>query len=128
MVEVTTYQVNVERDGKFWLIHVPQVDRWTQARTVSEIEEMARDLIAIMDEVEPDSFDVEITINLPAAVAAHLRRAEELERKSHEAQAEAARESRRAVRALVAEQGLSQGEVARVLHVSKQRVSQLVNT
>jgi DNA-directed RNA polymerase specialized sigma subunit len=128
VVEVTTYHANVERDGKFWAIHVPEVDRWTQARTVAEIEDMARDLVAIMDDVEPCSFDLDVTITLPPTVEKHLRRAEELERESHRARSEAARESRRAVRALVTDAGLSQSEVARVLHVSKQRVSQLANS
>jgi hypothetical protein len=49
VAEVKTYRVDVERDGRFWLIHVPAVERWTQARNVREIEPMARDLIAIMD-------------------------------------------------------------------------------
>lgn len=82
MVEMSTYHAQISRDGKFWLIHVPEVGRWTQARTVPEIDEMARDLIAIMDEVDPDSVDPDINITLPDAVEKHLRRAEELERQS----------------------------------------------
>jgi hypothetical protein len=62
---VRTYRVDVERDGRFWLIHVPAVERWTQARNVREIEPMAHDLIAIMDEVAPDSFEVDVHIMLP---------------------------------------------------------------
>lgn len=55
------YRAKVSRDGKFWLIYVPKIDRWTQARNLGEVETMARDLIAIMDEVRPDSFELAIT-------------------------------------------------------------------
>jgi hypothetical protein len=36
------------RDGRFWLIHVPEIDRHTQARHLREIDTMARDLVAVM--------------------------------------------------------------------------------
>jgi hypothetical protein len=38
-----TYEVDVNRDGQFWHIRVPQVARSTQARTLREIEPMAMD-------------------------------------------------------------------------------------
>lgn len=56
------YTAHVTRDGGFWLIHVPEIDHATQARCRGEIEPMARDLIAIMAEVEPDSFELDISI------------------------------------------------------------------
>lgn len=46
------YHANATRDDRFRLVHVPEVDRHTQARTVDEIEVMARDLIAIMTGVD----------------------------------------------------------------------------
>lgn len=55
-----TYLVRVQRDGNFWVITVPEIDCVTQARFPGEIEYMARDLIAVWLEVEPDSFDVTI--------------------------------------------------------------------
>lgn len=48
------------RDGQFWLIRVPEVDRATQARHLREVEAMARDLIAIMEDVAPDSFALDV--------------------------------------------------------------------
>lgn len=53
-----TYHATAERHGRFWLVHVKEVDRWTQGRTLAEAEEMARDLVAVMRNVEPDKVDV----------------------------------------------------------------------
>jgi hypothetical protein len=58
---VKTYRAEVDRDGKFWRIRVPEVARTTQARTLLEVEPMARDLIAIMDGIDAGSFDLEVT-------------------------------------------------------------------
>ena len=54
------YTADVKRDGQVWLIYVPEVDRRTQVRNEIEIRPMARLLIALTLEVEPDSFDLTI--------------------------------------------------------------------
>jgi hypothetical protein len=55
------YHAEVDRDGKVWRIRVPEVARTTQARTLREVESMARDLIAIMDNIPADSFGLDVT-------------------------------------------------------------------
>ncbi len=67
VAEVKQYTARVTRDDRFWLIHVPEIDRFTQARHLREVESMARDLIAVMEEVEPNSFGLDVTIEAPAA-------------------------------------------------------------
>ncbi|MCA2303176.1 hypothetical protein JF770_06355 [Mycobacterium intracellulare] len=42
-----TYNYTVTRDGRWWMIHVPEIDQLTQARHEGEIELMARELIAV---------------------------------------------------------------------------------
>ncbi len=54
------YTARVSPDGDALLIEVPEIDRVTQALHRGEVDVMARDLIAIMVEVEPDSFDLRI--------------------------------------------------------------------
>ncbi|WP_280485227.1 hypothetical protein [Nocardia farcinica] len=54
------YTARVSPDGDALLIEVPEIDRVTQALHRGEVDVMARDLIAIMAEVEPDSFDLRI--------------------------------------------------------------------
>jgi hypothetical protein len=72
VVAVTTYHVRVARGGRYWLVHVVELERWTQVRTLREVEPMARDLIATMANVAPDSFDLTTDITLPDEVTTHL--------------------------------------------------------
>ena len=53
--------------GLFWSVRVPAIERTTQARTLAELEPMTRDLIAVMEDVPPGSFELTVTIAFPAA-------------------------------------------------------------
>lgn len=57
---MTTYHARVERGDRFSLIYVPEVDMWTQARNLRQVGTMARDLVATMRDVEPDSLELEV--------------------------------------------------------------------
>ena len=60
------YTYNVTRDGRFWLIHVPELDRSTQARNLREVDEMAVDLISVITDQPTTSFDCQLgAIELP---------------------------------------------------------------
>ena len=126
MAEVRTYHAEVDRDGKVWRIRVPEVARTTQARTLREIEPMARDLIAIMDNIPADSFGLDVTLTLPADVQAELDRSAELRDQAARSQAQAAQLARRAARRL-RDQGLPLQDVGQVLGVSFQRAKQLID-
>ena len=78
MAKLRTYHAEVDRDGKAWRVRVPEVARTTQARTLREVESMARDLIAIMDNIPADSFDLDVALTLPADVQAELDRSARL--------------------------------------------------
>lgn len=123
---MSIYHAEVQRAGKYWHIRVPEIDRVTQARNVAEIETMARDLIAIMEDVEPDSFDLTVAIKLPEETQAHIDAARELRREADAMSQRAAEEARTAARELAAEMPLR--DVAGVLGVSHQRAHQLVNS
>lgn len=77
---LTHITARLTREGRFWLIHVPEIDKYTQAYTVAEARVMARDLAAITLEV--DTADVELdglTVEVPGVAArADLDRAVEL--------------------------------------------------
>jgi hypothetical protein len=124
-VEVSTYHANARQAGKYWHIHVPEVDRVTQARNVREIESMARDLIAIMEDVPADSFDLAVNITLPATVENHMAAAERLRKEAALANARAAVEARAAAVELAKDLPLR--DVAILLGVSHQRVHQLIS-
>jgi hypothetical protein len=79
--------------GKVWRIRVP------------EVEAMASDLIAIVEDIPAGSFDLEVTLTLPAAVGAELDQSAELHEQAARSQAQAAQLGRLAARRLP-DQGL----------------------
>ena len=55
------YRVEVERgrSGRWWLIDVPDVPAaHSQARRLDQADDVARDLIALLTDADPGSFDV----------------------------------------------------------------------
>lgn len=121
---MTRYTAEVTRDGKFWLIEVPELGAHTQARNVGEIEVMVRDLIALRTDTAEDSFDVDVRIEMPASVRAHLDAAAAERDAAAAANHAASVEMRDAVRELRAA-GLSVRDIGAVLGLSHQRAHQL---
>ena len=120
------YEVTVRRDGRFWYVDIPALDGATQARNLSEIDEMAKDYIAEATGTPADQLEIVVTIELPADVQAHLAAASALRDEEAHARARAAEESRAAARALKS-QGLTVREVGAALGISHQRAQQLVS-
>src|SRR5262245_10432493 len=119
-----TYRATVERDGRFWLVRVEGVGA-TQARHLRELDAMATDLVGVMTDAPPDEIEVEYDFVLPASVQEHLDRAAELRSESSRANTAAAEEVRAAAREL-ADSGLPQRDIGRLLGVSHQRAAQLL--
>lgn len=66
MVEVMAqYTVKATRDGRFWFLHVIELDQYTQARSLSEIDEMARDLVHIVTDEAKNDITLVVTVELP---------------------------------------------------------------
>lgn len=119
-----------------WLIRVPGLGSYpndpdeglpTWARSIPEIEPIARDLIAVYLDVAPDSFDVKVQVELPVEVRHHLELATKYAYEAAHAQAAAAAERRSAARRLK-DAGLTVRDIGAALGVSHQRAQQLVST
>lgn len=120
------YTATATREGKWWVIRVDGVGT-TQARHLNEVDEWARGLIEAMTDAEvPAETPVAITVRLGDRVDAEVDAARQATRAAEEAQREAAARARRVVNQLLA-QNLTQADVATVLGVSRQRVSQLAS-
>jgi hypothetical protein len=123
---VTVHHAIARRSGKWWAIEVTDVPgAFTQTRRIDQIEQMTRDVLAAFLDVPPDSFDLEVTVQVPddwRAKADAVRRARA---EAKRAEAEAGERAREAARWLH-EQGLPVRDVGAVLNVSAQRVSQLL--
>ncbi len=123
---MSMYTALVSRDGRFWHVEVPEIDRVTQARNLNEVDLMARDLVAIMTGVEPDSFELDVRVQLPDSVRAHLSEVERARDAEAAARSHAATELRAAA-AELKNAGLSVRELGSVLGISYQRASQLTS-
>lgn len=124
---MSTYRLDVHREGRWWIIDAPDVDYRTQARTLAEVEDMGRDLIAGALDIDPDSVVVEIHVERPADVVARLDAAAEAEAAARKEASRAAHDRREAVAQLRQRYGLSVRDTARLLGVSPGRVYQLLD-
>lgn len=119
-----TYEGRTWREGKFWVVEVRGVGV-TQARRLSQVEEMARDLVTIMVRVPADHVHVDIKIELSADVGAEVEEAKRLRTEAARLQ-ETATQASRAAAAHLREAGLSINDVGTLLGISHQRVHQLL--
>ena len=119
------YQVEVTRDGHWWMISVPEIDGITQARRLTEVEQAARELIAVTLDVrlsevavdvslDIDGIDVESTIDTISKEKAEAARLEE----------DAAVKTKTLVKDLVAH-NVPLRDIGAMLGLSFQRVHQL---
>lgn len=126
-----SYTMELTREGKWWHVYVPEVGQVTQGRTLAEADEMARDLICLVEEdrgvhLEPDAIELHRKVNLPDGVVAHLQHADELREQARQTQQAAVGEQSAAVREL-RKSGVSLRDAGAALGLSHQRVSQLAN-
>lgn len=125
-VMAPTYHVRAERSGRFWAVHVTDLDIWTQARHLRELDAMARDLIAGHLDVPADSLSLDVEVITPVDAAEHLARSAALAAQADQARADSAAEVRVAAR-LMHEAGMPMRDVGAILGVSHQRAHQLIS-
>lgn len=126
------YKIEVTRDGRWWMIHIPDIDGTTQARRLSEAETMAREYISLVKNIPVDDISIEtasVRMEQPE-FSELLDRARRIRNARAHAQAldsEATKNAREYAQWLTA-YGLPVRDVATLLDISPQRVSQLTNS
>ena len=124
------YRVRAVRWSRGWELHISDAHSTvvgvTQARRLSGAEAMVRDYLALDTGLDPESFTVTITPEVPGGLS------EEIAAVRAEQQAVAARQADLAARARaiarrLKDAGLSGAEVGAVMGVSEQRASQLLH-
>ncbi|MCD0450366.1 hypothetical protein LO762_14360 [Actinocorallia sp. API 0066] len=118
------YTVRALRWERGWELHIEGVGV-TQVRRLTEAEATARDYIALELDIPPDTFSVLLVPSVGESLDEEMRAAREATAAAQSAAAEAAR-STRTVACKLKREGLTGREIATVLHVSPQRVSQLL--
>jgi hypothetical protein len=123
---MTEYRVEVTREGKWWMVAIPELDGLTQARRLEEAPLMARDYIAVTLDVDPSEVDVRVAgvdvdgMNVTEALA--LLETEKAE--ADAARDRVAEDTRRLARTL-AEKKVPVRDIGAILGVSHQRAHQL---
>ncbi|CDO88103.1 hypothetical protein AWC29_01860 [Mycobacterium triplex] len=121
------YKVEVTRDGRWWMIDVPEIAQITQARRLDEIEDMARSLIAISTETPLTEVAIKVTSIAVADLGDIAARAhsivEHRERAAHEL--EKAQRDTATYAAALMRAGVTVRDAGTLLDLSPQRVSQL---
>lgn len=118
-----TYDATVVREGRWWVITIAGVGV-TQARRLTDVEVQAAGLIEAM--TGEKGATVKADVRIPAGVRADVAEARRLTETAAKARQDAAVRIRAAVRDL-RRAGLSQADIATVLGVSRQRVTQLAS-
>lgn len=113
-----------QREGRWWVVHVKGVGV-TQGRTVREARSMAADLVRIVTGEDEPRVEVDFRVGDIDATA-EAARVRQLVAEAREAQEAAGLEQRAVVHKLL-RSGLTGSDVAAVLGVSPQRVSQLAS-
>jgi len=124
MTERHTYEATARRDGRWWLVEVPELDTVGQARNTAEVEDVAREVIGLFLDVEPDTFDVNVSIEIPENARAAWEESKKREAAARTESEAAAALARRAI-ATLREDGLTFRDAGAVLGLSPQRVQQL---
>jgi predicted RNase H-like HicB family nuclease len=123
---MTTYAVNAARSGRGWILTVPEVPgAVSYVRGLGGARAHAQEAIAFVLDVPEDSFEVRLEPDLAPDDLAEISRARAAVAEAERVQREAAQQSRLVVAKLHRE-GLSGADIAALVDVSPQRVSQLL--
>ena len=122
---MSTYTAHARKWDGGWELHIDGVGV-TQSRTLRDAERMVRSYVSMDTGEDRDSFVVEILPDL-AGLENQVRQVRETTARAEAAQRKAATMTRTVVRSLKA-RGLSGNDIAAVLKVSPQRVSQLAKS
>lgn len=116
-----------EEDPRVWLAEWAENDRvHTYARSLADLEDLARDALALWLHCEADAVAIELDVALPESVSHELTRFRR-QRDELEAQQASVLDRQRALAVrLVEDHDMTYRDAARVLGISHQRVAQLV--
>lgn len=117
------YTATATREGRWWIVEVGDLGT-TQGRSVSEARQMANDLAAAMLDVPITDVEVSVEFRVGGQLENKVKRALEANLEAELAKSEAAINYRKVVAELKTN-GLSGNDIAAVLDIAPQRVSQL---
>jgi hypothetical protein len=126
------YKIEITREGRWWMVHIPEIGGLTQARRLNEAAAMAREYIALDRGVPLRETTVEVAsvrVEEPASreLLEAARQIKDMRARASELERESAEQAREYAHWLV-ECGVPVRDIAALLEISPQRVSQLANS
>ena len=122
-----TFTVTARRAGKWWALEVPEVPGvFSQVRRLDQAEGMARDALATMLDVAPDSFGIEVEPALDDAAREVLEALARAKEQLGRVQRDATLAAQRAAVVLTRDDGLSMRDAGEVMKLSHQRIAQIL--
>jgi hypothetical protein len=118
-----TYRVTISREEPWWVAVIDGVGA-TEAKKIAELEDMVRDLIMVMRDLDKPDFDLAWDYDLPAEAAEALKDYLRSRQEREAAESRYLADAERAAKALDAA-NVSTREAAQLMHLSHQRVQQL---
>lgn len=122
---MTTYKVVARHSGRWWSLQFPEIAQATQCRSIEQIEDTAREALALYDDVPEHTIELDLTIEVPGDAQAHIEEERRLRELAQWFAGAASDAHRRAAHALRSE-GLTLKDVGQLLGVSFQRAHQLL--
>jgi predicted transcriptional regulator/predicted RNase H-like HicB family nuclease len=124
---VNTYTVPATRNDGWWVINadVPGAIVWSQARRLEQVEPMAREAIALTLDASPDSFIVNVVVEIPQEIRLQVDAAKRLAELSDEFQSLTA-ELRRQIATDLQKSGYTARDSGELIGISSQRISQML--
>ena len=123
-----TYTVTTERSGNWWAFSVPEIPgAHGQAKRLEQVRDEARDVISMMLDAEPDSFDLALSVRLDPRIEHALDEAKAARQELDGYQRAAQEKLRLAAEQIKEVGGLSIRDIGSLLDVSFQRISQILS-
>lgn len=113
------------RDGGSWVVHLPELGRTAQASRLSQVEGVARSLVAVFTSDDPATYRVVVDLRVQHGVTELVEAAAALREQRDRVSVEAVTMRRGLARRLAAE-GFDVRDVAALLGLSYGRALQLV--
>ena len=117
------FEAIAHKEGKWWEIRIHQLNQAARASRAKDIQDIAADLVATTLNLDPEDVTVHVTLRAPGNIMERWTQARDDLEKAQELSAKGAAESRAVIAELSEDFTIT--EVARMLGISTQRVSQL---
>lgn len=121
-----TLEASATKAGPWWTIRIDALAQTAGTKKLSDVEEAATRLAAAALEMPPEDLDVQVSYPVPEAVAQDWAAARAETRQAKELTIAAAAHTRTVVHQLH-QGGYTGREIAKVLGMTFQRVSQILN-